>query len=126
MGYVNLLGEVGWNHKRLMRGSTANAAIPVRISDRSFYQRVYRIDAYDDWNPLFGVKEDSHKADRMNSCDKMRVEYLRACFDPPGHFSVPVPTGSAVGAIAEEVTMVGKAQDVILQDHVSNSETCIH
>ena len=101
--YVNLLKEVTWNHKRILRGSSLNASIPMRMSDKSFYRRMYRMDATDDWGILFGISDQKNTADRLSGTDKLRIEYLRAVFKPGGHYSVPIKSAVMIGAGVGEV-----------------------
>ena len=103
--FENLLFEDdAWYHKRLLRPTSAKAALPLRISDKCFYQKVYRTNGEgQNWSAVFGVSESRHTADKMTSNQKLQIEYLKSVFQQLGHYSVPVKVATASGSGAAEV-----------------------
>ena len=81
--------------KRLLRATRKNRWSPVKLTDKQFFSKLYRIDeGFDDWGPL--VTSDARGGDAGDGGDdrlnhtSMRQAYLRQVLLPEAYFSVPV------------------------------------
>jgi hypothetical protein len=87
-----------WTHyKRVLRPSNSNRFQSVRMTDQSFYRKLYKLDDDgDDWSDIKCSSPSVPNARPLSSTDKCKAEYLSAVFVEGKYCSFPV-TCTAVG-----------------------------
>jgi hypothetical protein len=81
------------NYKRLLRPSLKLQWTPVRMSTKSFYKKLYRLnsDDEDDWGKLLGSSNSTTKSsDGNSSYSTLKLEYLRSALKNQCCYSLPV------------------------------------
>ena len=96
------------NAKRILQGGP-NFNRPVRLKDREFYNRLYRIGLdSDDWQRVIrGASKppSGDRDDKANPVSAMRREYMQAVLLPNHHFSIP-QTVTEPNDLGEPITVL--------------------
>ena len=103
-----------WQHvKRVLQPTLRHKWRGVRMTDRAFYEKLYRLgEDYESWDGLLGdYKSGPPKPPPAPSSEAIKIEYLQHVYQPGGFYSYPVERNEMDAA----GVLVAKTEEVIFQ-----------